>query len=173
MNYAEIIYLPSKNKGTIPKAVPAVARECRTEVRMKKDCSDLRGRNPSTRRTAKRQLSFRTQEQELLHTEETITPEQFFVPAWQSSVMWTGERRLLLAVIEEAIHSFLKYRDARTIRGQRLFRETQEWFWSPEQDWLYSFESICQHLHLDPDYIRRGLQRWQHPTALLRLVHAA
>lgn len=98
---------------------------------------------------------------------ERLLPEQFFVPAWESAVVWTGERRLLGAVLQEAVHTFLTYRDARTARGQRLFRETQEWFWSEDCDWLYAFESICLHLQLDPDYIRRGLQRWQRPVVSL------
>ena len=110
---------------------------------------------------------FGMQEPHRSWSAERLLPEQFFVPAWESAAVWTGERRLLYAVLQEAVHAFLKYRDARTARGQRLFRETQEWFWSEDCDWLYAFESICQHLQLDPDYIRRGLQRWQHPIGSL------
>lgn len=94
---------------------------------------------------------------------ERLLPEQFFVPAWESAVVWTGARRLLCAVLQEAVHTFLTYRDARSAREQRLFREAQAWFWSEERDELYAFENICLHLYLDPDYIRRGLQRWQRP----------
>ncbi len=98
---------------------------------------------------------------------ERLLPEQYFVPAWESAVVWTGERRLLCAVLQEAVHTFLTYRDARTARGQRLFREAQAWFWSEERDKLYAFENICLHLQLDPDYTRRGLQCWQRPVASL------
>jgi len=89
----------------------------------------------------------------------TLLPEQFFSPGTQSFALWTGERRLLLAVLEDAVNSFLKYRVARSRRGQRLFAETLDWFWSREQRWLYSFASICRHLGLDADYIRGGLSR--------------
>jgi hypothetical protein len=92
-------------------------------------------------------------------TAEMTLPEQFFRAADQSFVVWTGERRLLLAVLEEAVESFFRYRDATTRRRQRLFNETVEWFWDHDQRWLYSFETICQHLDLDADYIRGGLQR--------------
>ena len=94
---------------------------------------------------------------------EVFLPEQLFVPALESAAVWTGERRLLLAVLQEAVHTFLTYRDVVTQRRQRLFHEVQAWFWSEQSDWLYAFESICSHLHLDPDYIRRGLQRGQRP----------
>ena len=91
--------------------------------------------------------------------EEILTPEQFFTYSRNSGVSWTGERRLLLAVLEEAVANFLRYRHATTTRGKRLFREEYEWFWSQEKNYLYAFETICDHLHLDPDYIRAGLQK--------------
>jgi hypothetical protein len=90
---------------------------------------------------------------------EMTLPEQFFRAANQSFAVWTGERRLLFAVLEEAVESFFRYRNATTRRGQRLFNETVEWFWDRDQGWLYSFETICQHLDLDAEYIRGGLQR--------------
>lgn len=94
------------------------------------------------------------------HPEATmILPAQFFRAGNESFAVWTGERRLLLAILEEAVHSFLKYRCARSRRGRRLFDETVDWFWSQEQSWLYSFENICRHLDLDPNYIRGGLRR--------------
>lgn len=105
--------------------------------------------------------SMRVAERELAFIDETLLPEQFLTSAYESRRVWTGERRLLLGVLEEAVHSFFQYRSARTSRGKQLFREAQEWLWSNDRRWLYSFENICAHLQLDPDYLRRGLQRWQ------------
>ncbi len=93
--------------------------------------------------------------------EEVLTPEQFFPPAADSLKHWTGERRLLFAILQDAVDHFFRYRHARTTRGKRLFRETRDWFWSKERNWLCSFESICAHLSLDADYIRMGLKRIQ------------
>jgi len=90
---------------------------------------------------------------------EAILPEQFFRLSQESHAVWTGERRLLLAVLTEAVDSFLRYRAATTRRGRRLFNETIEWFWLRDQSWLYSFETICHHLDLDADSIREGLRR--------------
>lgn len=91
--------------------------------------------------------------------EEILTPEQFFLPAADSSAAWTGERRLLFAVLQDAVDMFFRYRRSQTIRGQRLFRETVTWFLATDRSWLCSFESICDHLGLDADYIRLGLKR--------------
>lgn len=91
--------------------------------------------------------------------EEVLTPEQFFMPRDRTAIAWTSERRLLLAVLEDAVGSFLRHRRSRTTRGQRLFREDALWFASSNHSWAFSFESICDHLNLDADYIRRGLRQ--------------
>lgn len=92
-------------------------------------------------------------------TDESLTPEQFFAPADRTSIAWTPERRLLLAVLEDAVVMFLRYRNGQTTRSKRLFRETQEWFASTDRLSLCAFECICDHLNLDANYIRLGLQR--------------
>lgn len=97
-------------------------------------------------------------EQERGWDEMRLGPDQFFVPAQQSAAAYTGERLLMFAVLQEAVHTYLRYRSVHTRRGRRLFEETRGWFWSRESSWLYAFESICQYLHLDPNYIRRGLE---------------
>ncbi len=91
---------------------------------------------------------------------EFVFPEQFFVPAQKSHARWNGERQLLLAVLENAVHEFYKYCHSPTRREKRLFREVQEWLWSGERNWLYSFEGICMYLDFAPDTIRRGLQEY-------------
>jgi hypothetical protein len=90
---------------------------------------------------------------------EVVTPEQFFTPAERSRIAWTPERRLLLAVLEDAVAMFFRYRNDPSTRGKRLFRETQAWFASTDQTSLGAFEFICDHLNLDADYIRLGLRR--------------
>lgn len=91
--------------------------------------------------------------------QEILTPDQFALPARESRAAWTGERRLLLAVLEEAVHTYCKYCQVRTRREKQLFGEVQEWIWSRDTHWLYAFESICSYLGFDPDSIRKGLQR--------------
>ena len=110
-------------------------------------------------RTLSPSFSAETREPQSAIVEECVLPEQFFKGAVESASHWTGERRLLLAVLENAAESFLRHRHATTRRGKRLFREDKEWFWAKDRGDLFSFESICGHLSLDPDYIRRGLKR--------------
>jgi hypothetical protein len=94
---------------------------------------------------------------------EVLIPEQFFMLAHHSAAYRSGVRRLLFAVLQDAVACWFRYRHAGNARGRRLFREIQAWFWSKDRDWPFAFECVCEHLTLDPDSIRRGLTHWQSP----------
>jgi hypothetical protein len=70
------------------------------------------------------------------------------------------ERRLMSAVLEDAIHSFQKSAAARTAMDKAIFAEEEEWLFGADEDGAFSFESICDALGLDADYLRSGLRRW-------------
>ncbi|HEY2386015.1 MAG TPA: hypothetical protein VGK30_03560 [Candidatus Binatia bacterium] len=82
------------------------------------------------------------------------------------------ERRLVLAILEEAVRSYQHYAFATNRRGRRLFGETCEWFDSHDNTWIFSFENICYALDLDPDHIREGLTRWRQEQARRRPIAA-
>jgi hypothetical protein len=71
------------------------------------------------------------------------------------------EKRLMLAVLEDAVATFQRYVNARDRRGQRLFREAEEWFTSEANDWPFAFENICNALSIEAEYLRRGLATWK------------
>jgi hypothetical protein len=96
----------------------------------------------------------------------TVLPIQLYANlAPDASIL--PEKRLLLAVLEEAVVTFQRYATDQGRRGRRLFREAEEWMGSDETCWPCSFRNICDVLGLDPSYLRQGLQRWrdQHRTA--------
>jgi len=84
-------------------------------------------------------------------------PDQFFTDAVHSEAHWNGTRRLLFAVLQDAVACWFRYRHSRSSQGQQQFREIRDWFWDKSQDSLYTFESICTHLNLNAEYFRRGL----------------
>ena len=104
-------------------------------------------------------------------TPDSCTLTTRFLPFPLSSTeSWTGARRLMLGVLEDAIANWFHYRRASSTRGKRLFSEVQEWVSSDDRSWLYSFANVCEHLDLDPDYLRARLMRrplsrtgWQRP----------
>ena len=71
-----------------------------------------------------------------------------------------GERRLLIAVLEDALHCFQKYAGAVDRRGRQRFVEAEEWFMEPDSKAKLTFEYICETGGLDADSIRANLRRW-------------
>ena len=67
------------------------------------------------------------------------------------------ERALLLAVLADAIHSFLHDRAARDHVGQQRFREAESWIHRRGRDWPFTFENVCDLLGIEPAYLRRRI----------------
>jgi hypothetical protein len=73
------------------------------------------------------------------------------------------------AILDDALDCWRKQFLTSGQRAQRLAREAEEWFFSDDSDWPFSFMTICGALGLDPEYIRQGLRRWrQQPPSLLQ-----
>ena len=72
------------------------------------------------------------------------------------------ERRLLLAVLEDAIRTYERYAFANDRRGVDQLSHVEAWFASEDSDWTFSFVAICDVLGLDVSYLRRGLRRLRH-----------
>jgi hypothetical protein len=90
---------------------------------------------------------------------EAVLPHQFFSESWES-VAVEGESKLMIAVLEDALHCYQKYAFAADARGQRLFREAEEWLMKPDTGAAFTFEYICETRGLDPDSVRLSLRRW-------------
>ena len=71
----------------------------------------------------------------------------------------SGVQKLMLGVLKDALACWYRYYKDPSYYGRLRFRETYEWFWSDDQSWLYAFVRICDHLNLDPRYIRSRLAR--------------
>ena len=91
---------------------------------------------------------------------DTLLPSQFFDRV-RRRTEHDGERRLMIAVLEDAVDVYRKQAGAQEQRGQQLFRDAEEWIEDPDRTWLFSFQNICDVLDLDADYLRRGLRAWK------------
>jgi hypothetical protein len=87
---------------------------------------------------------------------DTLLPSQFFDRV-RRRTQHEGERRLMIAVLEDAVDVYRKQAAARDGRGEQLFREAEEWIEDTDRSWLFSFENICDVLDIDGEYLRRGL----------------
>jgi hypothetical protein len=91
---------------------------------------------------------------------DTLLPIQYF-EAMRRKHLLEGEKRLILSVLEDAIECFMKCMDSATNKGQRLYREADEWISLEDKFWVFSFDNVCDMLDINPEYMRRGLRDWK------------
>lgn len=91
---------------------------------------------------------------------DVLIPAQYF-DTLRSKTGMEPEKRLMLAVLEDAIHCFQDNVAAESDTKRKLFEEAEEWFLSEGDEWAFSFENVCEALGLNPRYVRRGLLRWK------------
>ncbi len=72
-----------------------------------------------------------------------------------------GEKRLMLALLENVMEDFQKYVLATDKKGKKLFNAAEEWILETDSPSFFSFNNICEHLELNPEYMRKGFIRWK------------
>ena len=97
---------------------------------------------------------------------DTLLPEQFFTLMGRKPLQ--GEKRLLLAMLEDAVHCFQTYLMARKPHERRLFQEAEEWIDSTDAQWYFSFENISDILGIHPGRLRTALKQWKEQQVLLQ-----
>lgn len=85
-----------------------------------------------------------------------VLPEQFY--GTDHGAKTQPEKRLMLAVLEDALHLANTGKRTPTGRVPVELRDTYRWFRSRDRSWPYSFENICDELGLPPDRIRRQVR---------------
>jgi hypothetical protein len=91
---------------------------------------------------------------------DMLLPSQYFDRLRRRSE-YDAERRLMIAVLEDAVDVYRKQAGAREHRGRQLFADAEEWIENRDRTWLFSFENICDVLDIDASYVRRGLHEWK------------
>jgi len=91
---------------------------------------------------------------------DTLLPDQY-LDTYRRKVHLEPEKKLMLAILEDAIACFQKYVSATDAKGKALFQEAADWIQQADGEGVFAFDSICEGLGLSPDYIRRGLATWK------------
>ena len=89
---------------------------------------------------------------------DIVLPDQF---SGASSALPDSERRLRLAILEDALRYYQHYYGATGSRARVLYEDAADWFASPDRSEPFSFENVSEALGLDPHYVRRCLQQWR------------
>ncbi len=84
---------------------------------------------------------------------DIFLPSQFYGAGGLSRKL-EGEKRLMIAILKDAVECLEKYRGARSSSGRSHYQNALEWVEDNSTDWLFSFTNICDLLGFDPEYLR-------------------
>jgi predicted metal-dependent hydrolase len=91
---------------------------------------------------------------------DSILPSQYFA-ALKRKAANEPERRLVIAVLQDAVDCYQKHFRARDRRARQLFIDAEQWITSEDRSWPFSFENVCDLLQINAEYLRRGLATWK------------
>lgn len=92
-----------------------------------------------------------------LHSDTTGWHRRHRLDDFQSNLYQEPEKRLMLAILVDAISCFVKSPAAAGMARNRQWLEARNWLCSNRQDWPFAFRNVCEVLGFDSDYLRRGL----------------
>lgn len=91
---------------------------------------------------------------------DVITPEQFYDMRRDDSAI-APVKRLMMAVLEDALRCFQNNADAKSGQRKRLFVEAEQWLCGESGDGPFSFATVCETLGIEPNFLRSGLKEWR------------
>lgn len=91
---------------------------------------------------------------------DALLPSQFYGTHLRR-IERQPERRLALAVLQNAVECFQNYMHRRDPKARRLYLDAKAWIFSTDRTWPFSFNNLCDALQIEPEYLRRGVRQWE------------
>ena len=98
----------------------------------------------------------RVRTDDILSQADIILPSQYFGAL--GSVGLSGEQRLMLAVLVDAINVLQSWQSGGSARKRRNFAEAAQWVNTPGTSHPFSFDSVCDALEIDSELLRSRLR---------------
>ena len=95
-----------------------------------------------------------------LFSPDIVLPEQFFEGARRDSYI-SGEKALMLAVLEDGIRCFQEHLRNPRSNPRLLSQQAEDWIRAVDYDWPFSFNNVCETLGIDPSALRSALLTWK------------
>jgi len=89
---------------------------------------------------------------------DTVLSTQYFENLRRKTLL-EPEKRLMFAILEDGVHCYLENLGASDAKKKQIFEEAAAWITQIDGDWVFSFDSVCNALGLNPEYVRQGLLR--------------
>lgn len=106
---------------------------------------------------------------------DALTPEQYYDGIRADDASSRPIKRLMLAVLEDAMRCYQTYASSRNPVQRRLFVDAERWLMDRTAGGVFAFETVCENLGIEPSCLRAGLRRWRlqqldgmHPRRLAR-----
>ncbi len=94
---------------------------------------------------------------------DIFLPSQFYGANGLSRQL-EGEKRLMIAILKDAVECLDKYRGSRNGPSLGHYQDALDWIQDEGTDWLFSFTNICDLLGFDPQYLRGVLLKREHKS---------
>jgi hypothetical protein len=95
-----------------------------------------------------------------LFAPDIVLPEQFFEGARRDSYV-SGEKALMLAVLEDGIRCFQEHLRNPRSNPRLLSQQAEDWIRAVDYEWPFSFNNVCETLGIDPSALRGALLAWK------------
>jgi hypothetical protein len=95
-----------------------------------------------------------------LFAPDIVLPEQFFEGARRDSYI-SGEKALMLAVLEDGIRCFQEHLRNPRSNPRLLSQQAEDWIRAVDYEWPFSFNNVCETLGVDPSALRTALLAWK------------
>jgi hypothetical protein len=102
---------------------------------------------------------------------DCILPAQFF--ARRTAARVEGEMRLLIAVLEDAINTYLRRLMPRNNREREELAEVEAWFQTGGNGGLFAFENVCEVLGIEVSRLRDWIKSLRDGQVPARAAAAA
>ena len=89
-----------------------------------------------------------------------VLPEQI-IEGYRNDSYLSGEKALMLAVLEDAIRCFQEHFRNPRYNPRLLSIEAEDWIRTDDWDWPFSFNNVCENLCIDPEALRLSLLNWK------------
>ena len=92
---------------------------------------------------------------------DALTPGQYYDGIRADDSCARPIKRLMLAVLEDAMRCYQTSTNSRSRAQRRMFVEAEAWLMDRKAEGPFAFETVCETLGINPSCLRDGLRRWR------------
>jgi hypothetical protein len=92
---------------------------------------------------------------------DILTPVQWYAGIRAENPRFHGTKQLMLAVLVDALQCLRTGAQGRIAIQRRSLAEAEAWIADRKGQGPFAFETICETLEINPDWLRESLREWR------------